>query len=142
MEVSQVRKQLLTAMERGRRDAQERRQRTAEAERAFGSFLNDVAIPIARTLGSTLKSEGLPFTISTPGGSVRLSSDNARNDYIDILLDATADPPEVVARSSRGRGSRTLNEERAVKPGAAPGDISEQELLDFLLGALAPWLER
>jgi hypothetical protein len=35
-----------------------------------------------------------------------------------------------------------VDEERPVKPGAAPDAITEDDVLEFLLGALEPWLER
>ena len=47
-----------------------------------------------------------------------------------------------MARISYSRGSRTLEAERPVKPGAAPDAISEEEVLDFLLDALEPWMGR
>ena len=45
-------------------------------------------------------------------------------------------------RTSYARGSRTIEEERPLKEGATPDQISEEELLALLLEALAPWLER
>jgi len=48
----------------------------------------------------------------------------------------------VTGRVRRTRGSRTIDEERPVKPGAGPDAVSEEDLLEFLLGALEPWLER
>ena len=45
-------------------------------------------------------------------------------------------------RIRRTRGSRTLEEERPVKPGASPDQVTEQDLLGFFVQALEPWLER
>lgn len=142
MEVSQVRKRLVAAMERARREAQQRRERSAEAQRAYESFVTDVAVPVTRMVASVLKADSLPFTVATPGGGVRLTSDKGRDDYIDIALDTTANPPEVIGRISYTRGSRTIAEERPIKPGALAGAISEEELLEFLVEALEPWLLR
>ena len=47
-----------------------------------------------------------------------------------------------MARVSQQRGSRTIDEEMPVKRGANPEEISEEEFLDFMVGALEPWLER
>lgn len=132
----------MAVLERARRWAQARRQRSADTQAAFETFLNTVAIPVVRQLAIALKAERLPFTVSTPGGSVRLSSDNGRDDFIDVLLDTSVDPPEVVGRTSRSRGSRTLTDERPLKAGASPGSIGEEEVLAFLLQTLEPWLER
>ena len=142
MEVSHVRRRLSAAIERTRRGAQARRERAAEVDRAYQAFLADVAVPVARMLASALKAEGYPFTVATPGGGLRLTSDKARDDYIDIALDTPADPPEVVARISHTRGSRTIAEERPMKPDASPQAITEEDVLEFLLNALEPWLER
>jgi len=142
MEVSQVRRRLTAAIDRAKRDAQQRRERNAEAQRSYDAFLNEVAVPIARMVASALKADGYPFTVATPGGGVRLTSDHARDDYIDIALDTAADPPEVIGRINYARGSRTISEERPIKPGASPQSIAEDEFLDFLIRALSPWLER
>lgn len=142
MEVSQVRRRLTAAMERARKHAQQRRERVAEAQRGYEAFLADVGVPVARMLASALKADGYLFTVATPGGGLRLTSDSARDDYIEVSLDTSADPPDVMGRISRGRGSRTMTEERPVKPGAPPEAISDEEFLDFLLDALMPWLER
>ena len=142
MEVSDVRRRLTAAIERARRSAQQRRERSAEVQRAYEAFLTDVAIPVTRMVASALKADGYPFTVATPGGGVRLVSDKARDDSIEIALDTTADPPEVIGRTSYARGSRTVATERPVKPGASPQSISENEFLEFLISELTPWLER
>jgi hypothetical protein len=142
VEVSHVRKRLLAAVERTRKAAQERRRRAADVERAYESFLTGVATPVARMLVIALKAEGYGFTVNTPGGGLRLVADRGRDDFIDLGLDTTSDPPEVVVRTSYARGSRTISTERPLKPGAAPDAIADDEVLEFLLDALAPWLER
>ena len=142
MEVSHVRRRLTAAIEQARRTAQQRRERSSEVQRAYETFLADVAVPVARMAVSALKADGYPFTIATPGGGVRLISDKGRDDYVEIALDTTADPPEVVGRTSYTRGSRTVAEERPVKRGASPQAISEDDFLEFLVEALGPWFER
>ena len=142
MEVSQVRKRLLTAVGRARKAAQERRQRAADTERAYDQFLSEVATPVARMLVTALKAEGHAFTVNTPGGAVRLVPDRGRDDFIEIALDTTADPPEVSGRISYQRGSRTITSERPLKPGSPPRSITDEDVLSFLLEGLTPWLER
>ncbi len=137
-----MRKRLTAAIDRLRKGSQERRERAAATERAYDTFLADVAVPIMRMLASALKADGYPFTVNTPGGSVRLASDKGRDDYIELALDASADPPEVLGVIRYARGSRTVSEERPVKPGASPQAITEDDVLEFLLKALEPWLER
>ena len=142
MEVSQVRRRLKAAMDAARRRSQLRRERASEAERAYVTFLNEVATPVTRQVANALKAEGYSFSVFTPAGGLRLASDTGRDDFIDFALDTSGEQPEVVARVSYSRGSRTLDEERAVKRGASPDAITEDELLEFLVGALEPWLER
>ena len=142
MEVSQVRKRLKSAMDAARRRAQQRRERTTEAERAYASFVDGVATPVVRQVANALKAEGYSFSVFTPAGGLRLASDTARDDFIDFALDRSGERPEVIARVSYSRGSRTLDEERPVKRGASPDAITEEDVLEFLVGALEPWLER
>lgn len=142
MEVSQVRRRLKAAIDSARQRGQQRRQLTADAERAYATFLTDVATPVTRQLANALKAEGYSFAVFTPGGGLRLASDTARDDFIEIALDHSGEKPEVVARISHSRGSRTLDEERPLKPGAAPDAITENDVLEFLVHALEPWLER
>ena len=142
MEVSQVRKRLMAALERARKTAQGRRERSAEVQRAYEAFLADVAVPVARMLAGAMKAEGYLFTVATPGGGLRLVSEKGRDDYIELTLDTGTDPPEVIGRVSRARGSRTMAHERAIKPGASPQAITDEDVLDFLMSSLEPWLER
>ena len=142
MEISFVRRRLTAAIERARRGAQERRQRAADAERSYDVFLQQVATPVVRMLATTLKAEGYLFTVFTPAGRVRLASDKGRDDYIELTLDAAVDPPQVVGLVSYGRGSRTISEERPLKAGATPEAITEEDVLEFLVNSLEPWLQR
>jgi hypothetical protein len=129
-------------MDVARRSAQQRREQVADAQRAYETFLSAVATPVTRQLANALKAEGYSFSVFTPAGGLRLASDTARDDFIDFALDSAGERPEVIARVSYSRGSRTLDEERAVKRGASPDTITEDDVLEFLLGALEPWLER
>ena len=142
MEVSQVRNRLKRAIDAARERGQQRRQRTADAERDYAAFLEHVAIPVTRQVANALKVEGYNFTVFTPGGGLRLASDRTRDDYIEFLLDGDGATPQVVARISQTRGSRTHDEERPVKAGAAPAALTDDDVLTFLLDALQPWLER
>ena len=129
-------------MDRAKARAQQKRNDAAEAERAYAGFLEQVATPIIRMLANALKAEGYPFTVSTPIGGLRLASDRGRDDYIELALDSSGDKPTVVGRVRHTRGSRTLEDERPIKPGAAPQDLTEADVLSFLVNALDPWLER
>ena len=141
MEVSHVRNRLRIATEAARERAQRRRLHVAEGERGFDTFLA-VATPVVRQLANAMKVDGHAFTVFTPERALRLASDRARNDFIELTLDTERDPPEILGRVSYSRGSRTVDEERRVKPGSPPETVTEEELLEFLLVALEPWLGR
>jgi hypothetical protein len=130
------------AIAASRERAQRRRQRSADAERSYDSFLTQVATPLARQVANALNAEGYAFTVSTPGRGLRLALDRGRDDFIELALETNADEPTVIGRLRRTRGSRTIEEERPIKPGASPDQVSEQDLLEFFVGALEPWLER
>lgn len=142
MEISHVRNRLTQAIAAGRERAKRRREHTAEAEAAYAAFLQQIATPMTRQVANALKAEGYLFTVFTPGDGLRLASDRGRDDYIEFALDTSADPPQVVGRIRVTRGSRTVTDERPLKPGAAPTALSEEDVLNFLLDALQPWLER
>ena len=106
------------------------------------AFSRNVATPLVRQIAGSLKAEGYAFTVSTPGRGLRLALDRGRDDFVELALDSETEPPTVIGRIRRTRGSRTIEEERAVKPGASPDQVTEDEVLEFLVSALEPWLER
>jgi hypothetical protein len=142
LETGEVRKRLLQALGGIRERAQQRRARAAEAERDFATFLEVVAIPLTRQVAGALKAEGFAFTVFTPGRGLRLALDKGRDDFIDFALDTETDPLQVIGRISHTRGSRTIVSDQPVKEGVAPGALTEADVLDFLLRALEPFLER
>ncbi len=142
VEVSQVRRRVQQAIGAARERSQRRRQQTADAERAYEAFIRDVATPVTRQVANALKVESYAFTVFTPGSGVRLALDRGRDDFVELTLDTSGPTPQVLGRISQTRGSRTIDEERPLKPGAMPDAISEEDVLEFLLGALEPWLER
>ena len=142
MEVSQVNKRLTIAIEQARARAQTRRQTAASAEKAYGVFLETLATPVARQVANALKVAGIAFTLGTPGGGLRLAADRGRDDFIEFVLDASGDMPQAAGRISLSRGSRTIDEVVPVKPGAVIEELTEDDVLDFLVRALEPWLER
>lgn len=122
--------------------AKQRRQKADEAEKSYEKFLDQLAAPLARQIANALRAEGYSFTVSTPGRGLRVSLDQGRDDYIELALNSETEQPTVVGRIRRTRGSRTIDEERPIKPGGGPDDLSEDDLLEFLVRALEPWLER
>ena len=140
METAEVRRRLKGAITRAKAEAQERRARNDAAARAYEAFLTDRAVPLFHTFANVLAAEGLRFKVFTPAGSVRLASESGAEDYIELALDTAADPPQVLGRSSRGRGRRGVSSERAVKTGVPVESLTEEDVLDFLIDEIQPFL--
>lgn len=141
METSAVRQRVNLIIDAARRDAAERRSRNDEAAKAYERFLDKVAIPLVRQLADALKASHYPFSVFTPGGSVRLMSDKNAEDFVEIALDTSGAQPMVVGHVSRARGRRVLESERPIADGAVQ-DLTDEDVLAFLLGELRPFVER
>jgi hypothetical protein len=141
MEISEVRRRLLHTIERAKREAVQRRTRIDEASREYGEFLDRVAVPLFHQVARALRAEGHSFNVFTPGSSVRLASERAAEDYIELVLDTSGAAPQVVGRSSRIRGRRVLETERPVAEGAI-ATLTEEDVVEFLLKELEPFVER
>ena len=141
METSVVRNRLRETIERAKRRAADRRGHHDEAARAYDAFLEHVATPLMRQVAGALKADGYAFTVFTPSGSVRLMSDRRAEDFIEIVLDAASDAPRVLGHVSRLRGRHIVETERPIGNGT-PGAVSEEDVLEFLLKEIEPFVER
>ena len=139
-DVGILRKRVRASIEAARRAAATRRERTSAATRAYETFLTSLAVPVFRGLATVLRAEGIPFEMITPGTGVRLVSDRNRDDFIELELDTSLDPPQPLLVTTQTRGSRILRTERLVKEGSPIEDISEEHLTELLLEHIKPWL--
>ncbi len=142
MEISEVRKRVLETIDRAKRAAADRRARADEAGRDYEVFLNRVAVPLFRQIANALRAEGHLFNVFTPSGSVRLMSDRSPEDYIELILDATVDPPHVLVHSSRSRGRRVIESERPLKPSSSIGALTDEDILTMVMKELEPFVEK
>jgi hypothetical protein len=142
MEVSEVRRRLRAAVEDARREAAERRVRTDAASRAYEEFLGQRAVPLFHQFAAALTGEGHLFNVFTPAASVRLASERSHEEFIELALDDASDPPTVVGRTSRGRGRRMISSERPVRDGIAIADLTEEDVLAFLLAEITSLIDR
>jgi hypothetical protein len=142
VDVPDVRRRVRAAIERARQDVQARRERSDAAARAFEEFLAGRAVPVFHMLASALVAEGHRFKVHTPAGSVRLASDRASDDFIELILDSSQDPPAVVGTISNGRGRRNVTRERPLPNGHVIDAISEDDVLEFVLAEIGPLVER
>ncbi len=141
MEIADVRKRVTETIERAKRSAQERRTRADAAAQEFVVFLDRIAVPIFRQVANALKAAGYSFALNTPSGAVRLASERSAEDYVELTLDAEGEDIWVVGRTRRSWGSRTLESERPVRR-CPVRDITEDDVLTFLLAELEPFVER
>jgi hypothetical protein len=142
VEVSEVRRRLLAAIEKARHAAAERRARTDAAARDFEVFLAERATPLFHQLAAAVNGQGHGFTVFTPASSVRLANERSPEEYVELVLDDTSDPPGVLGRTSRGRGRRVVTSERTIGGGAPIADLTEEDVLTFLLDEIVLLIER
>ena len=142
MDTGDIRRRVRRTIDDARARAQERRRDVAAAEADGGRALRVVAAPLFRTVASALKAEGYRFAVETPAGAVRLSPGGASEDVIELALDTAREPPALVGRTAYVRGRRMLSDERVVAEHPALGDLGAEDLLDFVVSALAPLVER
>ena len=142
MEIADVRKRVLETIDRAKRGATERRARVDQAAREYDVFLDQMAVPLFRQVASALRAEGHLFSVFTPSGSVRLTSDRSAEDYIELALDTTGAHPQVLGHSSRSRGRRGTETERPLGQGGPVRDLTEEDVLAFVMKELEPLVER
>lgn len=142
MEIAEVRRRLRAAIERARRTAEERRVRTDVARRDYETFLEQRATPVFQQLAGALNAERHSFKVFTPASSVRLASDRSPEEFIEVVFDDTSNPPSVLGRTSRARGRNLTATERPIRDGAAIADLTEEDVLAFLLEEIVTLVER
>ena len=140
MESSTVRNRLNVIIDAAKRASAERRARSDEAVRSYERVL-EFSVPLFKQVAQALKVSGYLFTVFTPGGSVKLMSDKSAEDYLELSLDNSGDRPDVMGRVSRTRGRRVIESERPIadKP---VGELTEDDVLEFVLKEIAPFVER
>jgi hypothetical protein len=142
MELSELRRRVRGVIEDARRAAAERRTRNDEAARAYEAFLPNVAAAAFHAIAQALAGEGRRFRVLTPGDAVRLAPEFGQEEYIELALDTTGDDPALVLRTSRGRGRRHVTSEQPVLEGRPIGELVDDDVIEIVLPALAPFLER
>lgn len=142
MDIPEVRRRVRAAIEQARRDAAGRRERSDAATRVYAQFLAALAVPAFNTVASALVAEGHRFKVFTPAGSVRLASERSPEDYVELTLDSSEDPPVVLGRTSSSRGRRAVTKERPVRAGAAADTLTDGDVVDFVVAEVTTLLER
>lgn len=143
MDVSDLRKRIVRALDDARKDAALRRAEVDRAAAAFDTFLSMVAVPLFRQAATVLRAEGQLFTANTPAGSVRLVSDRHPHDFLELELDTGGARPHVIGRTSVARGRAGLVvEERPLAAGKSIEALTEEDVSQFLLAELPKLVTR
>lgn len=142
MEIPDIRRRLRLALDQARKDSAERRARADLAATAYNAFLRDVATPVFRMFANVVKAEGHPFAVFTPAGGVRLASERHADDFMEIWLDASLDPPQASTRVSRVRGGDLTTREEPFRAGAPINGLTDEDVFAFLLANIGPLVER
>ena len=137
-----VRQRVLHAIHAARRAAAERRALAAAAEQDGTAALEGVAAPVFKAVAAVLRAEGYGFRVLTPARSVRLTAEAAPEDFIELVLDTTRDPPALVGRVSRAWGRRVLVDEQVVREAPALRGLTTDDALEIVLERLGPFVER
>jgi hypothetical protein len=134
MDVSELRKRILRAIDDAKKDVSARRSVLDAANQAYERFLDTVAVPLLRQSAVVLKASGHLFDVHTPAGSVRLVAERSPHTFLEIALDTSQPDPEVIGRVSLTRGRQGLVvEERPVAPARPVEKLTEEDLAAFLI---------
>ena len=142
MEISEIRRRLRAAIEKARGESAERRARVDAAARDYDTFLAQRASPVFHQFATALNADGHQFKVFTPASSIRLAAARSTEEFIELSLDDSSDPPAVIGRTTRGRGRRMVSSERALKDGAPIAELTDEDVLEFLLEEITVLIER
>ncbi len=142
MDIPDIRRRLRHALDQARKDSAERHARADLAVTAYHAFLRDVATPVFRMFANVAKAEGHAFAVFTPAGGVRLASERHAEDFMEIWLDSSLDPPQVATRVSRLRGGDLTTKEELLRAGAPTNGLTDEDVFAFLLANIGPLVER
>ncbi len=141
-DVADVSQRLRRMIEQARQEAAERRRRAEEDAGTAERFLEAVATPVMQQVASVLRAEGFEFRLSTPPGSVRLVSERRSEDYVDLSVDTTADPVTILTEVAHVRGRRVSTVERPLAPDVPLDQLTDENVLAFLLDAFKVFVAR
>lgn len=154
MDVSDLRKRILRALDDGQLGAGPRgnprleristpaqglddvakRSERDEAQRAYEQFLEQIAVPLLRQAQGILKAEARLFTVHAPAGGAKLASDKSPQTFLEFVLESADSRPSVIGRTSRARGrQRVVVEERPVATGKPVAALTDEDVAAFLV---------
>ena len=142
METSDVRRRLRGAIEQAKRRAADRRAVADEASRVWAERLPEAVVPAFHAVLNVLSGDGFKFSLSTPGQTARLSPERSSAEFVEVALDTDRDLPAVIVKSTRGRGSRTIESERVVAEGPEIAELTQDLVIGVVIDEIVPFIER
>jgi hypothetical protein len=137
MDVSDLRKRILRALDDARKDQSSRRSVLDEASQAYATFLQTLAVPLLKQAVQVLRAEKQGFSINTPADGARLASDASPNTFLEFALDTTGPAPQVIGRVSLAHGRQgRIVEERPIAVGKPVASLTEEDVAMFLVAAI------
>lgn len=136
MDVSELRKRIIRALDDARKDSTNRRKTVDEAQASYERFLKDVAVPTLKQAATVLKAQGFPCTVDTPAESVRLTMAGSNETFIELELDATGTTPQVIGRTSARGRSGLIVDETPIAGGKPIAEISDEDVAGYLVNAV------
>jgi hypothetical protein len=142
MEISDIRRRLRQALDQAKKATAERRARADAATVAYHAFLRDIGTPVFRMFANIAKAENYPCAVFTPAEGVRLVSEHHGEDFIEVWLDTSLDPPRVATRVCRARGRDVTTAEGLLRPDSPIDSLTDEDVLAFLLENIGTLVER
>ena len=140
-DVSDIRRRVRRVITHAREEAQRRRERVDVASAEGQRALAQVVGPVAQQLAGVLRAERRAFRVETPAGAVRLLAEGSADRYVEVVLDTEHDPPALLIRTSRPRGSRVLVDEHVLRASPELATLTEDDALDPLIEAVGAVLD-
>ena len=138
MDVAALRKRILRELDRpgaAKASAAERRSSGDTARQQFARLLDTTIVPLLKQTADILKAEGTLCRVHTPSDHAKLAFDRSAEDFVEIMLDA-AMPPHVIGRSSARKKGGTLVEDRIIGVGKDIDEITDEDVVAYLLPEL------
>jgi hypothetical protein len=137
LDVSDLRKRILRALDDARRDASFRRTVVDDAAQAYATFLRTLAVPLLKQAAQVLRGEGHTFTLNTPADGAQLVSAKSPHTFLEFAFQPSGPVPQVVGRVSleHGRQGRVVLE-RPIAEGKPIAEIAEDDVAAFLVAEI------
>jgi len=142
METSDLRRRLRQALDQAKKDSAERRTRADEAATAYRAFLRDIGVPVFKMFANVARGEGHAFTVFTPADGVQMTSDRHKDDFVELWLDTSLDPPRVATRVNHSRGRNVTTKEGLLRPAAPINSLDDEDVVEFLLAEFGSLVEK